>query len=365
MGSNQTHRENPEPASTVVDWAVFAPFADRSTAWLQPFVSPPHRLTIMPRSGEATNWHLNAKPTTSLHEWRHYSQALSLGMKQRKYGIITVFPQMAALAGLRKRVTGGKWPLVAYFFNTTDYEGWRSALARYALRAVDVFVVHNRAEIEIYSKWLAISPDRFVFIPLQKPDLFDSRTPQRSDRLIFATGSGRRDYATLFAAVDGLDCRVVVAPGVHAVRGLSAPPNVEIRFDITKREILELSQRAQVNVIPMDTGGPAAGTVTIVEAMRLGAALVVTDRSGVSDYVVDERTALLTPAGDVEALRSSMERLLDDRELRERLGSSAACHAAERFSDEAAGRELSRLLDRFVTGAGSTTSASASASASN
>ena len=46
--------------------------------------------------------------------------------------------------------------------------------------------------------------------------------------------------------------------------------------------------------------------------------------SGSLDFVVHDRTGLTVPPGDREALAIAMFRLLEDRELRERLGEAAA-----------------------------------------
>jgi glycosyltransferase involved in cell wall biosynthesis len=44
---------------------------------------------------------------------------------------------------------------------------------------------------------------------------------------------------------------------------------------------------------------------------------------GLLDLVVDGETGLLVPPGDVPALRAALERLLDDADLRRRLGAGA------------------------------------------
>ena len=64
------------------------------------------------------------------------------------------------------------------------------------------------------------------------------------------------------------------------------------------------------------------------EAMAHGRPVVASAVGGLLDLVVDEETGLLVPPGDVPALRAALERLLDDRTLRARLGARGREHVA-------------------------------------
>lgn len=70
------------------------------------------------------------------------------------------------------------------------------------------------------------------------------------------------------------------------------------------------------------------------EAMVHGKAVIGTVPGGHSDMIEDGRSGLLVPSGDLAALRTAMERLIGDSELRARLGRGAADRAAA-FSAEA------------------------------
>jgi glycosyltransferase involved in cell wall biosynthesis len=69
---------------------------------------------------------------------------------------------------------------------------------------------------------------------------------------------------------------------------------------------------------------------------------------GLLDHVVDGENGLLVPPGDVVALRAAMRRLLDDPELRARLGAAARMQAQERFSAEAAARATIEAYERAL-----------------
>jgi len=85
-------------------------------------------------------------------------------------------------------------------------------------------------------------------------------------------------------------------------------------------ELERLYARAAVVACPSQREGFG---VVCAEAMAHGRAVVASDVGGLRDLVVDGETGLLVPPRDVAALRSALERLLDDRELRLRLGTAA------------------------------------------
>lgn len=72
------------------------------------------------------------------------------------------------------------------------------------------------------------------------------------------------------------------------------------------------------------------------EAMAHGRPVVATAVGGLVDAVGDGVTGLLVPPRDPATLRAAIERLLGDRELRERLGGAARDRARVELSWEAA-----------------------------
>jgi glycosyltransferase involved in cell wall biosynthesis len=111
-------------------------------------------------------------------------------------------------------------------------------------------------------------------------------------------------------------------------------------------ELLRLYERAAVVACPSRREGYG---VVCAEAMAHGRAVVVTPVGGMRDLVDDGVNGLVVPVGDVPALRAALERLLDDADLRERLGSSARETAGRRLSWEAWTAETLGLY-RLVTG---------------
>ncbi len=87
---------------------------------------------------------------------------------------------------------------------------------------------------------------------------------------------------------------------------------------------------ADVFVLPSLQEG--SGSLSLLEAMQAGCAVVASACDGLVEDLVDGDNALLVPRGDVAALSAALGRLLADGELRRRLASRARATYDERFS---------------------------------
>lgn len=80
------------------------------------------------------------------------------------------------------------------------------------------------------------------------------------------------------------------------------------------------------------------------EAMAAGLPVIATATGGFRDFVVHDRTGLLVPVGDEEALAAAIARLAGDAALRARLG-AAARDAARQFDEEIVLEQFARIID--------------------
>ena len=81
-----------------------------------------------------------------------------------------------------------------------------------------------------------------------------------------------------------------------------------------------------------------------MEAMACGAALCTYDNGGCRDYAMDGSTAFLAARRDVEGLTRALGRLVEDRELRERIARQGRELIVTRFDWERATARLEALL---------------------
>jgi glycosyltransferase involved in cell wall biosynthesis len=90
-----------------------------------------------------------------------------------------------------------------------------------------------------------------------------------------------------------------------------------------------LYERAAVVAVPSHREGFG---VVCAEAMAFGRPVVASAVGGLRDLVVDGETGVLVPPRDVGALREALQRLLGDRELRQRLGAAARERIRDHFA---------------------------------
>ena len=97
-------------------------------------------------------------------------------------------------------------------------------------------------------------------------------------------------------------------------------------------ELQALYARAAVVACPSRREGFG---VACLEAMAHARPVVATNVGGLRDLVVDGETGIVVPPRDPLALRTALEHLLADRELRQRLGAAGRERARRHFSWDA------------------------------
>ena len=89
-------------------------------------------------------------------------------------------------------------------------------------------------------------------------------------------------------------------------------------------------QAADVFVLPSLEEG--SGSVSLLEALQAGAAIVASDCDGLSEDITHGESGLLVPPGDERALATALARVLGDPGLRSRLAKNARQLYLNRFS---------------------------------
>ena len=100
-------------------------------------------------------------------------------------------------------------------------------------------------------------------------------------------------------------------------------------------------------VLPLNSSEVPCGHVTIVAAMHLGKAMIVTASSGVEDYVLANENALVSPAKDANALSASIEKLWEEEDLCARLGANGKAFALEKCSERKVTEHFEAYLDEI------------------
>jgi glycosyltransferase involved in cell wall biosynthesis len=216
---------------------------------------------------------------------------------------------------------------------------------------IDKIALHSRHQYEFAVRELGIPATRLALVPYHVDTEFWSPRGGATERLVVSAGLEHRDYSTLIGAARGLDAEVVIGAASHWSRHTFSaedrPVNVRIgSFDY--HALRDLYARAALVVVPLRDVDNQAGVTTILEAMAMGKAVVVTQSLGQTDVVEDRRgrergvprarpeslisvlasqrgielepNGFYVPPADPDALRRAISYLLDHPVERERLG---------------------------------------------
>ena len=103
-------------------------------------------------------------------------------------------------------------------------------------------------------------------------------------------------------------------------------------------EIMDLYKRSDICVVPSIWQEPFG--LVAVEAMASGRPVCATRVGGLQDIVVHGETGFLFDAGDGQSLAAHLARLLDDADLRQRMGEAGHKRAAEEY-------DWKRIAERY------------------
>jgi glycosyltransferase involved in cell wall biosynthesis len=204
----------------------------------------------------------------------------------------------------------------------------RSAVKRWLLRRVDLFLVHQ-VDLAEYGRLYGITPGRSAYVPF-KVNLLDTIRTIRTEEgdYIFSCGVTNRDWPTLGAATRDLPYRLIVSmPDAQQLARMGAvgrPPRpADFGANATivangsdPREWLSLAARSRFVVLPVtrDAINPS-GVSTYLSLMALGKCVVISDGPATRGILTDQ--AVIVPAGDADALRVRLEALWNDAARRE------------------------------------------------
>jgi glycosyltransferase involved in cell wall biosynthesis len=201
---------------------------------------------------------------------------------------------------------------------------FRRLLYRFAYRSVDRLICFSPNQAEIFERELGYPPENVVAVDFGiDHEYFTPRPGEERDYVLSVGRDAGRDWATLFDAVAGTEAELRVACRPSALENLDVPRNVEVLGFVDRSRYRDLIAGSKVVVVSTHALPYPSGQTVTLEAMAMGRCCIVTDTPQVRAYLRDGQNSLLVPPGDVGALRAAIERALDDRELRARLGDAA------------------------------------------
>jgi glycosyltransferase involved in cell wall biosynthesis len=260
-------------------------------------------------------------------------------------------------------------PYVVHIHSGRFIDFWNAARPRTSglialmMRQSSGIIVLGRVYADLFADKLPEVLDKVTVLPnatTTRPERLKTITPDQQVRITFLGRLGKLKgtpelvealgrlathagwTATLAGDGDVADTRArIAALGLAdrvAVPGWLGPAGVE-----------DLLAATDVFILPSHSEGLP---MSIIEAFAAGIAVIATPVNAVSEVVQHERNGLLVPPGEVDEIAAALRRLIDDADLRRRLGRQARLDHAERYEQS---RYIERLVDLWRQAAGDRT----------
>lgn len=183
---------------------------------------------------------------------------------------------------------------------------------------VDSLIVHSTVQQNAALTSLGLRPEQVSLLPYQTDTKFWAPRTNAPKPRICSAGLEYRDYATLIDATRDLFVDVTIAAASHWSRHQAGiereklPPNVRV-VSLDYAALRETYAASLFVVVPLHDADNQAGITTILEAMAMGKAVVVSHTRGQTDVVRDRRR--LSRANPQRATQPEWARLLGASDL--------------------------------------------------
>ena len=164
------------------------------------------------------------------------------------------------------------------------------------LRAtIDAVVVHSSLQARLAARTLGLRPDQVELVPYQTDERFWAPREAPVEQQICSAGLEYRDYSTMIQAVADLPVAVVIAAAspwsTFTFEGDERALPAHVRVDsFDYAGLRDLYASSLFVVAPLHDVDNQAGITTILEAMAMGKAVVVSHTRGQTDVIRDRRS---------------------------------------------------------------------------
>jgi glycosyltransferase involved in cell wall biosynthesis len=216
-------------------------------------------------------------------------------------------------------------------------ESTKADMVRRGLSAERISVIPNGIDVERYTPDPTVRAERPTLLFLGRLKKY-----KRVDLVIDAVQvlAQRGVDVDLLIAGEGEEQAALA----ERVRRLGLQDRVTLLGFLDEPTKLDVLRRAWVHVL---TSRKEGWGISNIEAAACGTPSVASDSPGLRESVLDGKTGLLVPHGDVGALAGAIERLVTDPALRDLMGREARAYA-ETLSWDAAADAFEGYLTRLV-----------------
>lgn len=196
--------------------------------------------------------------------------------------------------------------------------GGRAVIMGLLLRKADRVYAYASAQVPLLVRRFGLSPERVFFLPfgvdvqffapLEDASAASPLSPEDAPDVLSVGSNTGKDYETLLDALpENMSCLIVTDEyNLAVVRAHHRGGAVEVRTAVPILQLRDLYLSARRLVVPLVEAATSSGQTVLLENLACGRAVIVSNVSGVSDYV-SGTAAVPVPPGDAAALRSLLQ----------------------------------------------------------
>lgn len=225
------------------------------------------------------------------------------------------------------------------------------------MREIDTMLLYSALQQTIVIGKLGIPAEKIVLFPFHADTRFYRPMPEVTVNAnqICSAGLEWRDYPTLIRSVaDQPELQVRLAAASPWSKHTNETEKANLPSHVSARryaynELRTLYAESSFVVVPLYDNDFQAGVTTLLEAMAMGKAVIITRTEGQTDVVIDGETGIYVPPGDADALRGAIARLRTNPSDRERIGGNARAWMEKFATIEGWAETISRCLVSAAT----------------
>lgn len=274
-----------------------------------------------------------------------------------RYDVVLAYSAQCGLPlALMFRIFYRKKKLVIFDVETFGRpdRGIRKSLVRFALKSVTHVVYASSGQKEFYNKHLPVIAKKSTHIPIGIGDYEIPGIDNAGEEYIIAIGKHDRrfrDWGSLLSAYGALkDLPPLVIAGRDDIGekdrdGVPVPDNVRFVSFLPINELASYVAGSMFAILPLPERKQSLGQLSILFLMAMGKPVIASKVIGVTDYLKDGVTGYFYTPGDADDLAGSIERLIGNPALVEKMGQAALDSVRNEFSAKIMGQRWEKCLN--------------------
>ncbi|MDJ0455840.1 glycosyltransferase family 4 protein [Arthrobacter sp. NQ7] len=224
----------------------------------------------------------------------------------------------------------------------------KDVILRRILPKFDGLWVLSRAQEEVLRNWLGPDAPPISFLPFGIDQEFFPPCTYPDKPLVLSVGRDRdRDPSTLFEALEEVKrVRPDVDVAVQTMASLTAPAGVRTLPLMPHTELRKYYQAASVVAVATRPNIHVSGMTVALEAMATARPVVISDTSGMSDYVDHGRTGLLVEPQSAESMAAGILDLLNNPDTAAQMGKKGRQKVELQHTTRQMARSLSSIIQK-------------------